>query len=207
MPGPQQRMPNEQICWWIFVFLMIIIALIALAFALLAYSDSQFDQSHRNICRRDGRFCGDVIIDSELRVEGTAFFDDDVYISGSTVTKKMITQGQQFNGLQTITSTGMFSLDPSISNYRIDTPGTNTITVVLPLVKTVPGAMFWISTSRAGQSNTVNVNITSGDMLCSGTSPGTIVNPAYTMPILSGTPDQIMLTNDSVNVWFVSGHT
>jgi magnesium-transporting ATPase (P-type) len=203
---PTATMSNEQICWWIFVFLVVIIALIALAFALLAYSDSQFDQSHRNICRRDGRFCGDVIIDSELRVEGTAYFDDNVYISGTTTTKKLVTQGVTFSGLQIINSTGMYSLNPAISNYRVDTPGTNTITLVLPLVSLAPGAMFWVSTSRAGQGNTVNLNLSSGDMLCSGTSPSTITNPAYTMPILSGTPDQIMLTNDSVNVWFVSGH-
>ena len=200
-------MTNETICWWIFVFLVVVIALTALAFALLAYSDSQFDQSHRNICRRDGRFCGDVIVDSELRVEGNAYFDENVTVQGTTQTKHLVTQGVVFNGLQSITGTGMYSLNPAISNYRIDTPGAQTITLVLPLVSLAPGAMFWISTSRAGQSNTVNLNLSSGDMLCSGSSPGTIVNPAYTMPILSGTPDQIMLTNDSVNVWFVSGHT
>lgn len=200
-------MSNEQICWWIFVFLVLIIALIALTFALLAYSDSQCNQNHRNIVRRDGHFYGDVIVDSELRVEGTAYFDENVYVNGAVVTKKLIAQGLQLNGLQVITNTGIFSIDPNISNYRVDTPGTNTITLVLPLVSTVPGAVFWIATSRVGQSNTVNINITTGDMLCSGSSPGTLVNPAYTMPILPATPDQIMLTNDSVNVWFVSGHT
>ena len=186
---------------------MIVIALVALGFALVAFADSQSDQSHRNISRRDGHFSGDVIIDSELHVEGIAVFDDNVYCNGSILqAQKTVTKGLQFNQVQVINNTGIFPLDASAAQYRVDTPGTNTITLILPKVSTSPGAVLWIAISQAGQTNTVNLDLTTGDMLCSGSSPCTISNPAYSMPINASTPDQVMLTNDGVNVWFVNAH-
>jgi hypothetical protein len=200
-------MQEALIVWWIFVFFMIVIALVALGFALVAFADAQSNQSHRNIFRRDGHFSGDVIIDSELRVEGVAVFDDNVYVNGPILqSQKNVTNGLQFNHVNVINNTGLFSIDPNIAQHRVDTSGAQTITLVLPKVNTCPGSTFWIAVSQAGQANTVNLDVSSGDMLCSGFSPCTILNPAYTMPINAGTPDQVMLTNDSVNVWFVTAH-
>lgn len=198
----RQEYSTSGLAWWIFIVAIVLLVLLALIFSILAWINAKPNQSHTNINRRNGHFSGDVIIDSELQVEGSAVFDDSVCVKGPTYLNTLATKNLTWISAQSITSTG-YTLSANYSAYRVDLPGSNTVNITIPAASSLPLVNIIIMVSQTGQNNTVNLLLGSlADSFCSEGNPCTSSNPVYSMPINAGEPDMIELTNDGISTWF-----
>ncbi len=195
---------QEEILWWALLFILIILALVSVVFSTMAWADSRNCQPHRDITRQDIKARCDLCVDGDATFGGAVQLDEGLAVCGPARLRQVCVESLCFGQVQTINASGTFQLSAKQSSYRVDTAGTNDITLLLPSVSQAPGHVFYLTISVAGSHNTVMLDIADGDVLCNGTCVGT--NPAFTFPTTAGNADAIMVTNDSVSAWFVSGH-
>lgn len=191
-------MEKEEILWWCFICILFILTLISLVFSILAFNDSQISLPCRNLQRNN------ICARNNIRSNGLAHLHH-LKVCACTNLKKTNISALTMNDVQVITLAGTFELSKCFSVYRIDTEGSNTIDLFLPLVSDVPGHMYQIIVSQSGSNNTVNINVATGDYYCNTTC--TQVNPVYTLPTNAANADEIILRNDSVDSWFGNAHT
>ena len=181
-------MKYNEILWWISIAILIVIALTALVLSCLSYQASAPNQPHHNLSRDD------ICVSGCLRVKKTSKFYDDVNVFGISSTK-----GQQIKFDYVISTPGTFNLPIDKTNVRIETFGSNNITLVLPLASVVPGFQYQIFVSQSGAGNTILLNVSTGDFFC--TVGCTAVLPVYTSA--AGSARLLKLTNDGLNSWFL----
>jgi hypothetical protein len=199
-PTPMEflQLNASRIGWWVLVGLIVVVALIAIVFAGLAFGESQVSQPNRNIVRQD------IIAKGDLAVQGDTQLNE--VKSNSITTQSVTTNSWRYTDVVVITTTEPFELKPDRSVYRIDTPGANTIDVLLPPVKEAPGCPFHVLKSIAGSQNNVRFHLAAGDVYAdaAGQIPAKL-NPCISL--LPAQPDHIRFSNDFQNVWFGSAHT
>jgi hypothetical protein len=194
-------MKSSDKTWWALIFILIIISLIALIFAILAWYDSQSCQPHNDLTRQDIKATCDLCVNGNTTLGGAVHIDNGMAVCGASRFRSVCLESLCYGQTQLITLAGNFQLSGKFSSYRVDTLGTNNITLLLPLVSQVPGHVFNIFVSQQASDNTVILDIADGDQFCSNTCTAT--NPVFTMPQTAGNADAVILFNDSVSSWFV----
>jgi hypothetical protein len=204
MVGMPFGISSADMLYWSLLFILLILALIAIVFSILAWSDSRSTQPHRDLTRQDVKARCDLCVDGDSTFGGAVQMDEGLAVCGPARLRQVCVESLCFGQVQTINVAGTFQLNAKQSSYRVDTAGANDITLLLPAVSQAPGHVFYLMVSVAGAGNTVMLDIADGDVLCNGTCVGT--NPAYSFPTTAGNADAVLVTNDSVSAWFVSGH-
>lgn len=191
--------------WWALIFVLIILSLVALVFATMAWADARDCQPHRDLTRQDVKARCDLCVDGDATFGGAVHLDEGLVVCGPARVRQVCVESVTLGQVQRILAAGTFQLSAKYTSYRVDTPGANAITLLLPAVSQAPGHVFYLAVSAAGAGNTVSLDIADGDSLCAGNC--TTTNPAYTFPRVPGNPDAVALTNDSVSVWFAAAGT
>jgi hypothetical protein len=203
--GWWETMNGHQILWYCLVCAFVTVAIVAIVFAIIAWQDSQARRPHRRLERSNIIARGDLFADGDIRTKSCLRVDGEAQVRGKSRLTRAALQSVALDEVRRITDTGPVLLSKEYSVYRIDTPGAQTIQVQLPAVADAPLQIFQVMVSRAGAGNTVNIDVADGDALSDGTL--TEINPVYTLPSVPGNPDQVLLTNDGVSVWFPIAHT
>jgi len=186
-----------EILWWSLIAILILISTVSIVFAVISYVCSQNSQPHQNITRQDVKVKGDLQVDGDSVLGGSLLIDGSQTVVGKTTLRETVIRSMNIGPVQTIGVAGTFQLTKEYTTFRIDTSGVNVIVLLLPEVSEAPGHEFQISLSPNGAGNTVQIEVFAGDFL--GDSN---VNPVITMPNVPGTPEMIVLRNDSLNSWF-----
>lgn len=194
-------MEKDAIATWTILVIFSVAALLALIFSCLAYAECSGNQPRAKLIRRDLVLRGDLIVDGETQLDGNVVMDDKLTVNGSTKLSKLFLDSYQLLNPQIVVATGPVALYSDKSYVRVDT-NTGSVNLQLPLVSQVPGMVYFVSKSQLGQFSTVNLNVSGADLFCSTTC--TLINPVYTL--IANQPDQVMITNDSLNTWFASAH-
>jgi hypothetical protein len=189
-----------EIVWYCVVCAFVSVAVVAIVFAILAWNDSQSRRPHRPLVRSDIQARGDFFADGDVRTKSDLRVDGDAQIRGKARIASIA-----LDQVQTVTTAEPVLLSRCRTAYRIDTTGTQTIPILLPAIADAPLQLFFVSVSRQGSENTVQITADSaaGDVLQAGTG----ISNTYTLPYAPGQPDAVLLMNDGLSTWFLFAHT
>jgi hypothetical protein len=189
-----------QMAWWVLIGLIVIVAVIAIVFAVLAFGESQVVKPYRNIVRHDIVAKGDLVVDGDAKID--AVDAESLRVHKRSELNVLRVSSLRLHDVVVISDSGttMIQLTPQNSAYRVDSPAGSIIDLVLPLTSECQGQLFQICKSQIGAAATVNVLVNPGDYLCdnSGCLPGS-KNPLLTL--LPNQADQLWISNDFVNSW------
>jgi hypothetical protein len=188
---------STEILWWSLIAILILISTVAIVFAVISYVCSQNSQPHQNITRQDVKVKGDLQVDGDSCLGGNVLIDGLQTVLGKSTLNETLIKSMNLGPVQTIGVAGTFQLTKEYTTYRIDTSGVNIIVLLLPAVSDAPGHEFQISLSPNGAGNTIQIDVFAGDFLNNSN-----VNPVIIMPTVPGSPEMVLLRNDSLNSWF-----
>jgi hypothetical protein len=185
--------------WWLFIAAIVIVAVIAIVFAVLAFGESSVNRPASNIVRHDIIAKGDFVVDGEARMDSVDA--ESLHVHKGTSLNRLKVASLKMQDVVAITQTGPATIQLTCQNssYRVDSP-TGVFNLVLPAIADAPGQLVQIMKSQTGMAATVNVLVSPGDFLCNDS--GCI--PASSDPILTLLPnqaDQVWLSNDFTNSW------
>lgn len=186
----------SQIAWWGLTIAIVIVAIIAIVFAVLAFGESQVSKPYRNIVRHDIIAKGDLVVDGDSKINDLDA--EGLVVHKSSILKRTRITNFGLNEVVSLTNNQggvAIPLDIYHSVVRIDSP--LPFRLQLPPVASVPGQVFQIMKSQLAASAVVEIDVADGDFICGSG----VCTPNGSISLASGIADQIWISNDFINSW------